>query len=127
MPAAKTVTLAGIALSGTDAGNYSIGATVTDTADITAKALTLTGFDAASKVYDQTTAATIANAGSLTGVIAGDTVSASNTGASFADKNVGTTKTVTLNGVTLGSADAANYSVATTATTTADITAKASR
>jgi hypothetical protein len=123
--ATKTVTLAGIALSGTDAGNYSIAATVTDTADITAKALTLSGFTAASKVYDQATAAAITNAGSLGGVIAGDTVSATNTGATFADKNVGTTKTVTLNGVTLGSADAANYSVATTATTTADITAKA--
>jgi hypothetical protein len=50
-------------------------------------------------------------------------VALGNTGASFADKNAGTGKTVTLNGTSLSGAEAANYKLATTAvTTTADIT-----
>jgi filamentous hemagglutinin family protein len=120
----KTVTLSGISLTGGDAGNYTLATTTTAVADINAKTLTLTGFTASNKIYDRTTAATIATAGTLSGVVSGDTVTVSNTGASFADKNVGVGKTVTLAGVSLGGADASNYSIATTATTTAEITAK---
>ena len=120
----KAVTLSGVALGGADAANYSIAQSATTTADITAKALSLSGFTAASKVYDATTTASITNVGSLTGVLSGDTVTASNSGASFANKNVGTGKNVTLSGVSLAGADAANYSIAQSATTTADITAK---
>ncbi len=57
------------------------------------------------------------------GVVSGDTVTpntASATGA-FADKNVGTGKTVNVSGVALSGTDAANYSV-TQPTTTANIT-----
>lgn len=60
---------------------------------------------------------------SLSGVISGDTVTVSNSGATFADKNAATGKTVTLAGVTLASTDAGNYSIASTATDTADIVA----
>ena len=49
---AKTVALAGVVLGGTEAGNYSIASTATTVADITPKALTLSGLDAQSKVYD---------------------------------------------------------------------------
>lgn len=92
------------------------------TATVTPKMLTISGFDAADKVYDGTTSASVANAGSLSGVVQNDQVMVSNTGASFDNKNVGTAKTVTLNGIELSGADAANYSIASTVTDTADIT-----
>src|SRR5205823_6597934 len=60
---------------------------------------------------------------SLTGVLVGDSVTYSGGTATFADKNVGTGKTVTATGLTLTGTDAANYSVNTTATTNANITA----
>ena len=44
--------------------------------------------------------------------------------ATFANKNVGTGKTVTLTGAVLAGADAGNYSLSSVATTTANITAK---
>jgi len=117
---AKTVTLSST-LSGTDAGNYSLAGQTT-TANITKKALSLSGITASNKVYDALTTAT--TTATLSGVIAGDTVS--NTIAStFDTKNVATAKTVTLNTITLAGADASNYSIATGQTTTADITKKA--
>ncbi len=54
--------------------------------------------------------------------IAGDVLSISNSGASFADKNAGANKTVTVNGIALSGTDAGNYTVNATATTTASIT-----
>ena len=76
------------------------------------------------KVYDGNTTAQIVNAGSLTGLVQGDSVNVSNTGATFANKNAGINKTVTLNGVAISGTDAGNYSIAGTATDTADITQK---
>jgi hypothetical protein len=73
------------------------------------------------KTYDGATTAT--GSVSLTGVVTGDTVTASGTYA-FADKNAGTGKTVTASGVTLAGADAGNYTLASTATDTADIAKK---
>lgn len=122
----KAVTFSGFAISGTDFGNYSLtSGSAASTADITAKAISLTGFTAADKVYNTSTAATISNTGSLVGVFTGDVVSATNSGATFADKNVATNKTVTLNGISLGDSDGGNYSIASTATATADISQKA--
>jgi len=121
----KTVTISGLALSGDDAGNYSFTQPAT-TANITAKALTVSGIAANNKAYDGTSNATL-NTGNaaLVGAIEGDSVTLnkdSATGA-FADNNVGTGKTVTVSGLTLGGDDAGNYSL-TQPTTTADITAK---
>ncbi|MEK8086875.1 YDG domain-containing protein, partial [Aquabacterium sp. A3] len=113
-----------LVLPGAKASNYSLAAQ-TLKADIAQKALTVSGFAASGKTYDGTTAATITNAGSLVGVVQADAtkVTLDNTGATFADKNVGTAKTVTLNGTGLSGAEAANYSLAEAAvTTTADIT-----
>ena len=119
--AGKTVTASGITLSGSDAGNYTVNASATAFADILAKAITAT-LTANSKTYDRTTAAT--GTLGLTGVVAGDSVGA--TGAySFADRNAGTGKTVTANGITLSGADAGNYTVNASATALADILAKA--
>jgi Bacterial Ig domain/YDG domain/Bacterial cadherin-like domain len=118
----KPVTANGISISGTDSGNYNLlNTTATTTADITAKTLTVSA-SASNKVYDGTTAATATL--TLNGVVAGDTVSAAYTSAVFDNKNVGTGKTVTVNGISLNGADSGNYTVASTATTTANITAK---
>ncbi|MER9300881.1 YDG domain-containing protein [Mesorhizobium sp. M0621] len=118
---AKTVTLGGVSLNGADAGNYTIAATATTTADIDKALLALSGFTAANKTYDGTAIAMIANAGSLVGVVSGDSVSFGHGDASFQDKNAGSAKTVTLDGVSLNGADSGNYTIAGTATITADI------
>jgi hypothetical protein len=78
----------------------------------------------AGKVYDGTTAATIL-ARLLVGVVGTDDVSLAGGTAAFADKNVGTGKTVTVTGLSLAGANASNYTVGATATTTANITPKA--
>src|SRR5439155_21198225 len=101
--AAKSVSVGGIAISGADAGNYAASSTASTTAEITGKGLTVTGSTANNDVYDGNTAATL-NIGSaaLVGVVGGDSVSlntASVAGA-FANKNVGTAKTVTVSGLT---------------------------
>jgi hypothetical protein len=96
---------------------------------ITARALTVTGVTATNKVYDATTAAAVDVSGAtLTGVIGSDMVSVSTSGATgaFDTKNVGTGKTVAIAGLSLGGADAGNYTLTgTSATTNANITARA--
>src|SRR6185369_10595647 len=58
-------------------------------------------------------------------MVAGDDLSGGYTSASFADKNVGTGKTVSVSGISISGADAGNYNLLnTTASTTADITAR---
>ncbi len=122
----KTVSMSGIALSGVDSSNYSLGSTASTTADITAKAVTVSGLTAVNKVYDGTTGATVNHSGvSFSGLVAGDLVTASGTSGSFATKAVGTGRTVTLSGATYGGADAGNYTFTDQASATADITAKA--
>ena len=118
---AKTVSISGIAVSGTDAGNYSANTTATTTANITARVLTVTA-TGANKVYNGTTNATVILADNR---LAGDSLSTSYTSASFASKNVGTARTVTVSGISLSGADAANYIANTTASATANITVRA--
>ena len=119
----KTVTGTGLGLAGADAGQLHGQHDRHD--HRRHHAATLTGsITAANKVYDGNTSATITSR-TLTGVIGGDTVSYVGGTATFADKNVGTGKTVTGTGLGLAGADAGNYTVNTTATTTADITAAA--
>ena len=74
---------------------------------------------AASKVYDGTTAATVTLSDNR---VIGDDLTASYTTALFANKNVGNAKTVNVSGISVTGTDAGNYTINTTATTTADIT-----
>ncbi len=123
----KTVSSTGFVLTGRDAGNYSLSMN-TATANITAKNLTISGTVADNKPYDGNADATVNFDGaSLSGVVEGDTVKidSSRYFASFADKNVGTGKAVTVTGVALGEADAGNYTVSQPSGLTANITAKA--
>jgi filamentous hemagglutinin family protein len=117
----KTVNVAGINVTGVDAGNYIFNTTAVTTADISAKNLTVTA-TANNKIYDGNTIATI----SLTdNRIAGDDLALSSRAANFTDKNVGTGKTVNIAGINIGGGDAGNYTFNTTVTATADISPKA--
>ena len=120
----KAVSVSGISVSGTDAGNYSVNTEAASVADITGATLTVVGITAENKVYDGTTAATLILEGAtVDGVVSGDdvTVDASGVAGAFADAEVGTNKLVTVGGLTLIGADAGKYTL-TQPTTTADIT-----
>ncbi|HVY07522.1 MAG TPA: YDG domain-containing protein, partial [Burkholderiales bacterium] len=120
----KTVTLTST-YGGSDAANYSFTDQAGTTANITPKALTISGITAAGKVYDGTTTATVSTTGiSYGGLVAGDDLHVATASGSFADKNVGTAKTVTLNN-SYGGTDVGNYSISDQGTTTASITQKA--
>jgi hypothetical protein len=117
----KTVSVAGIAISGTDAGNYTFNATAPTTANITPRPLTVSA-TGVNKTYDGTTTATVTLSDNR---VAGDVFTDSYGAAGFADKNVGSGKTVSVTGTSISGTDAANYTFNTTATTAANITALA--
>jgi mucin-19 len=119
----KSVTVSGYAISGTDAANYSLVQPAGLTADITPLALNVTGATAANKIYDALLGATIS--GGAISEISGDTVTLDSTNRAgvFADKNVGSSKAVTVSGYTISGADAANYTLVQPTGVTADITA----
>jgi hypothetical protein len=119
---AKTVAVGGFALTGADAGNYVLVAPSALAADITPLALAVTGLSAQSRVYDATATATLAGTAGISPV-AGDAVALSGTpSASFANKNVGTAKPVSVAGFALTGADAGNYTLAQPAGLSASIT-----
>jgi hypothetical protein len=114
----KAVSVSGISIGGTDAGNYTFNTTASTTADITARALTITAHGV-NKNYDGTTAATVTLSDDR---VSGDVLTDSYTSASFADKYVGTGKAVSVSGISISGTDAGNYTFNTTASTTANIT-----
>ena len=124
----KTVTVNSITLAdgsnGGLAANYSISTGQTTTANITAKALTATA-SASNKVYDGLTTATTTL--TFSGLVGSETLGQT-VASTFSDKNVGTGKTVTVNSITLADGSngglAANYTISTGQTTTANITVK---
>ena len=118
----KAVTATDLSLAGADAGNYALSSSpVTTTATITQRDLTVT-VTGINKVYDGSIAATV---NLSTDALESDTVTASYTSASFADKNAGTRKAVSVGGISISGSDAGNYNlVNTTASTTANITPK---
>jgi hypothetical protein len=118
---AGSYTLSGSGLYSGQQG-YDIVTGGSGTLTIDKATLTLGGLSAADKVYDATTAATAT--ASLYGVFGSDDVDAT-LAASFADKNAGSDKTVTVNGITLGGTDGGNYAIAAGQTTTADIAKRA--
>ena len=117
----KAVTVTGSTISGTDSGNYTLLQQSGLSADITAKAITISGLTASDKVYDALLTATLG--GTAAGWIVGDAVTVSATGL-FDTKDIGTGKTVTLTSRYSG-ADKGNYTITDQGSTTADISAKA--
>jgi hypothetical protein len=115
----KSVTMATPALTGGDAGNYVLGTVSGTTANITRRQVT-GHFTAADKDYDGTTAARITGR-SLSNKVSGETVSLIGGTATFGNANPGVDKFVSGTGFSLGGANAGNYTLASVATTTADI------
>ncbi|MHB1013981.1 MAG: YDG domain-containing protein, partial [Desulfurivibrionaceae bacterium] len=115
----KTVNVSSITLNNTDAGNYTFNTTAATIADITARTLTIAATGVA-KVYDGTTATTVTYTDNR---VAGDLLTIGGT-ASYLDKNIGTGKPVNVSDIILSNTDADNYTFNTTATTTADISAR---
>lgn len=112
----KTVTITDITLGGNDAGNYTLSSdSATTTADITAKELTANVSSVSvTKEYDGTTAAgTVNGTASVTGTVGGETVTVNVSAGEYADKNVGTDKTVTLT-LSLSGDNASNYTLSNT-------------
>jgi filamentous hemagglutinin family protein len=119
----RGVTVSGITMSGADAGNYVLASTrALTTANITPLSITVSA-TGNNIVYDGKTKDTVTLASS--GIISGDLVKFSDTSATFSDKNVGTGKTVTVTGIKATGAQAKDYTIIdTTTTTTANITPK---
>jgi hypothetical protein len=121
----KTVTVSGLALSGTSASQYELVSTViTATANITKAPLTLNFSVTATKVYDGNDTANVTGSGLTPPVFGDDAVGVTGVEAKYNDKNVGTNKAVTVTNYTLTGADAGNYEVTAFSPTTASITAK---
>ena len=114
---AKAVNVAGLTFSGADARNYVASSTAALTVSIVARSLQ-TGASAADKIYDGSTSAALSFSDNR---VAGDTLNLAGSG-SFADKDAATAKPVVVSGITLGGADAGNYTLASTiASSTATI------
>ncbi len=115
----KTVTVTGIALAGQDSANYTLGSTdASTTANIAKRVLTVSA-GGGNKTYDGSTAANVALSDNR---VSGDVLSLGYTGASFATKDAGNGKTITVTGLAAGGGDAANYTLASnSASTTANI------
>jgi hypothetical protein len=108
-----TVTAVGLSLGGAQAADYTLTQPALS-ANITPAALTVTGITANNKPYDGTTNATLnTGAAALAGVVSGDTVTLSTTGASgtFAGKNAGTGIAVTVSGLSISGAQAYDYTL----------------
>lgn len=104
---------------GNGGNNYTV---TVNTAPGTITPLALVGsITANNKMYDANNSAVIASR-TLATPIAGDAVSYVGGTALFSDKDVANGKTVTGTGLSLAGADAGNYTVNTTAVTTANIT-----
>ena len=106
----KSVTLTGLSIDATtgDGGNYVLPTAIGMTATISQRDLTVTGTSVTSKVYDTTTTATVTG-GSLAGVQGADALVLTQSG-SFADKGVGSGKSVTIQDSIAG-VDQANYNL----------------
>ncbi len=113
----KTVTVTGIAITGSDANKYILNGSTTrqTTAAITKKSLTITGITATNKIYDGTRTAIVNIINSrLSGVITGDLVVLKKptvVNGLFSDKTVGINKNITMNPFSIVSISSLNYSL----------------
>ncbi|MDO8040332.1 S-layer family protein, partial [Janthinobacterium sp. SUN137] len=109
----KTVNVSGFSLGGADAGNYVVTQPTGLTATIGKAELLLSGISAMDKTYDATTTASLnATNVAYSGMIMGDRVTLGGQGVgSFASKDAGINKAVSVSGYILTGADAGNYAV----------------
>ncbi len=110
------VAATGFTVSGGQSADYTLAQPTGLSADITQAMLNLANV---TRVYDSTTnLPTTGSAYTLAGVFGSDAVSVNAGGisGSYADKNVGTAKSVTLSGLALTGAQAADYTIASSLT-----------
>ena len=123
----KTVTVSGLALSGPDAGNYTL-TQPSLSANVTPLTVNITGVSINNKVYDGGLTATITGAPfGLTGVLVADVGGVSIGGAPtavFVNKTVRTGKSVIVSGFSLGGSKAVDYTIVQPTGLTANITTK---
>ena len=115
-----------LAYNGTINGvTYSDVTVLSGTVTVAQKDVTITGLGADNKVYDGNDTATITGTAAVAGKVGSDDVTVTGGTATFADKNVGTGKTVNFTGYSLSGTAAGNYNLtAQPASVTADITAR---
>ncbi len=107
----KAVTVSGYTLAGADAGNYVVTQPSGLTATIDKASLAVSGIAAVDKIYDATAGATLSGT-AVVAALGSDSVSVIGASSgSFANKNAGANKAVTVSGYTLAGADAGNYVV----------------
>ena len=121
----KTVNISNIVLGGSQSSNYTLASTTATASANIAKASisAVTGITAQDRTYDGTADASLDTGNAaFTGRFGNDQLSVAAASGTFADKNAGDGKTVSIGNIVLGGADAGNYNlVSTTATTSADI------
>ncbi len=121
----KTVTIDGMKLGGSDAGNYQYeGAAPTTTASISPVVIPqIDGIIAKSKSSDGSTTAELDTRNAqIAGLLSGDDLHITGAEGAFQDDRAGLDKPVKISGITLSGADAGNYVLANpTATTFAHI------
>ena len=107
----------------TSATHY--GTFTTGNIAVAQKDVTITGLGAANKEYDGSNSATVTGTAAVAGKVGSDDVTVTGGTATFADKNVGTGKTVNFTGYSLSGTAAGNYNLtAQPAGVTAEITAR---
>ncbi len=119
----QTVTFTGFSITGEGADNYTLTQPDSVTATISPKSVTIENVAVSDKTYDGNRDATIANSGTISGIISSDNVTIQSGTGTFASADVGTGITVTFSSFSLSGDDAGNYTLsAQPASTTADIT-----
>lgn len=121
---AKTVTVSGYSLTGPDAEYYTLNQTLTATANIARKALTLGEISVADKEYDGTLTARVDAISITAGIVGTDSVAVDVGQAIAVFKNgaaVGPGKAVAVSNIVLAGPDRGNYSVASATQVMADI------
>ena len=120
----KSVTISGYTLTGADAGNYTLVEPTGLTANIAPANLMVSGLTATNRVYDGSVTAMLSGT-VFVSALGNDAVNLAGTGSgTFTNKNVGTSKTVSISGFSLSGADAANYTLVEPTNVTANITAR---
>lgn len=120
---AKAVAIGGLALTGADAGNYTVSDASNATVTIAPRGINAIGVTAVNRAYNGTTTVALnTSATTLTGVLPSDIVSVAGGSGTMADKNVGTAKPLTTSNIVLAGGDAGNYTAAPVAAPTVNIT-----
>ncbi len=122
----KAITVTGYTLSGANAGDYSLAQPTGLTANITTKALTITGITGTNKPYDGLRTATLTGTATLSGVVGSESVTlTSPTSFTFASANVADGIAITpASNYTISGSNAANYTLTQPSSLSANITQK---